>query len=97
VKEFTRTITSKGRVTIPAEVREHLRLSPHAIVSFVLEDEGTVRLVVPRYSTVASLAGAAGKLEKPLPWRKMRDIAREDAMEQHSSRRYQPSRSASAR
>jgi bifunctional DNA-binding transcriptional regulator/antitoxin component of YhaV-PrlF toxin-antitoxin module len=81
VKEFTRTITSKGRVTIPADVGKHLRLGPHATVSFVLEDDGTVRLIASRYTTVASVAGAAGKLGKPLSWRKMRDIAREDAVE----------------
>jgi AbrB family looped-hinge helix DNA binding protein len=81
VKEITSTITSKGRVTIPAEVRKRLRLGPHAIVSFVLEDDGTVRLVAPLYSAVASLSGAAGKLEKPLSWQEVRDIAREDALE----------------
>ncbi|HLJ80958.1 MAG TPA: hypothetical protein VKT52_05680 [Ktedonobacterales bacterium] len=30
------------------------------------------------YPTVASLAGAAGSLQRPMPWDKMRDIARED-------------------
>ena len=47
----------------------------------MLEDDGGVRLVAPRYSTVASLAGTAGKLEKPLSWRQVRKIAREDAVE----------------
>lgn len=81
MKEITSTITSKGQITIPAEVRKHLSLHDHDKVSFVLEDDGTVRLVAPRYSTVASLAGAAGKLEKPLSWQEMREIAREDALE----------------
>lgn len=84
MKEITSTITSKGQITIPAEVRKHLSLHDHDKVSFVLEDDGTVRLIAPRYSTVASLAGAAGKLEKLeklLSWQEMREIAREDAIE----------------
>lgn len=81
MKEITSTLIGKGRVTILAKVRKHLRLSPHATVSVVLEDDGTVRLIGPRYSTAASLAGAAGKLEKPLSWQEMREIVREDAVE----------------
>ena len=60
MKEVVSTITSKGQVTIPAEVRHHLRLKPRDKIAFVIEDEGEVRLKAPRYSSVASLRGAAG-------------------------------------
>ena len=37
-------ITSKGQVTIPAEIREKAGLLPHTDVNFVL-DQGGVRIV----------------------------------------------------
>jgi AbrB family looped-hinge helix DNA binding protein len=40
----TATITSKGQVTIPKDVRERLRLRQGDRVEFVVEDDGSVRL-----------------------------------------------------
>ena len=81
MKEIPATLTTKGQVTIPAEVRRHLGLKTKDKITFVIEDEGTVRLVVPRYPDIASLRGAAGSLEKPLSWPEMRQIGREDHLQ----------------
>ena len=81
MKEILSTLSSKGQVTIPAEVRRHLGLKTKDKLAFVIEDEGTVRLAAPRYPDVASLRGAAGSLEKPLSWPEMRQIAREDQLQ----------------
>lgn len=78
MKEITATITSKGQVTIPAEVRAHLGLKTHDKIAFVIDEPGNVQLRVPHYPTLASLRGAAGKLEHPLSWEEMRQIAYED-------------------
>ncbi len=78
MKEIVATITSKGQVTIPAEVRRHLGVKRSDKVSFVIEPDGVVRLRVPRYADIASLRGAAGSLGKPMPWEEMRGVARED-------------------
>jgi AbrB family looped-hinge helix DNA binding protein len=80
MREIAATLTSKGQVTIPAEVRKHLDIKTHDRVTFVIADDGSVRLDVPRYSTVASLRGAAGSLPRPRSWQEMREIAREDAL-----------------
>ncbi|MDO8672598.1 MAG: type II toxin-antitoxin system PrlF family antitoxin [Dehalococcoidia bacterium] len=80
MKEILSTITSKGQVTIPAEVRRHLGVHTHDKITFVIESEGAVRIVAPRYADVASLRGAAGALKKPLPFEKMRAIAYEDRL-----------------
>ena len=80
MKEVVSTITSKGQVTIPAEVRHHLRLKPRDKIAFVIEDEGEVRLKAPRYSNAASLRGAAGSLPKPISWQEMKEIAYEDGL-----------------
>jgi AbrB family looped-hinge helix DNA binding protein len=78
MKEIVMTMTSKGQVTIPAQVRHHLGLKRNQKIALVIEDEGTVRLKVPRYPTVASIRGAAGTLGKKLSWKEMREIAREE-------------------
>ena len=78
VKEIVSTITSKGQVTIPAEVRRHLGVKRSDKLSFIIEPDGVVRLKAPRHPDIASLRGAAGSLKKPLSWQETRDIARED-------------------
>lgn len=78
MKEIISTITSKGQVTIPAEVRRYLGVATNDKIAFVIDDQGTVRLKVPRYPTVASLKGAAGRLKHPLSWQEIQQIADED-------------------
>ena len=84
MKEIVSTITSKGQVTIPVEVRRHLGLRRNDKLSFVIESDGVVRLRVPRYPDIASLRGAAGSLGKPMSWQETREIAREDHLRDKS-------------
>jgi AbrB family looped-hinge helix DNA binding protein len=81
IKEIISTVTSKGQVTIPAEVRKHLGVKVRDKIVFVVEKSGTVRLSTPRYPDIASLRGAAGSLKKPLSWQEVREIAREDHLQ----------------
>jgi antitoxin PrlF len=46
-------ITSKGQVTIPKPLRDHLRLEPGSSVEFELAEDGRVFLV-PRQPTTKS-------------------------------------------
>ncbi len=78
MKEIVSTVTSKGQVTIPAEVREYLGIKTNDKIVFVIDQEGIVRLRVPRYPNIASLRGAAGRLQKPVSWQQMQRIAYED-------------------
>ena len=78
MKEIISTVTSKGQVTIPAEVRKYLGIRTNDKIGFVIDDEGVVRLRVLRYPTIASLKGAAGRLDKPLSWQEIQKIAHED-------------------
>jgi len=71
-------VTSKGQVTIPAEVREYLGIKTHDKIAFIIDQEGIVRLRVHRYPTIASLRGAAGRLQQPVSWKQMQRIAYED-------------------
>ena len=80
MKEIIASLTSKGQVTIPVEVRRLLGIKPGEKIAFVLNGEGTVQLGLPQYPGIAALRGAAGTLKSPLPWRKIREIAREDSL-----------------
>jgi antitoxin PrlF len=80
MKEIISTVTSKGQVTIPAEVREYLGIKTNDKIAFVIDQEGVVRLRVPRYTNIASLRGAAGSLSKPLSWKRVQEIAQEDRL-----------------
>ena len=40
----TATVTSKGRVTLPQQIREALRIRPGDRIDFVLGEDGAVRL-----------------------------------------------------
>jgi AbrB family looped-hinge helix DNA binding protein len=79
-RQIVATITSKGQVTIPAEVRRHLGVGAHEKITFVIDPSGGVRLERPRYPTIESLRGAAGTLPQPLTWEEMRTIAREERL-----------------
>jgi AbrB family looped-hinge helix DNA binding protein len=87
LREIRSTITSKGQVTIPRAVRQHLGIGTGDVIAFVIDDEGEVHVKVPRYPTIASLAGAAGSLKEPLEWDEVRRIAREDALASKAARR----------
>jgi antitoxin PrlF len=78
MKEILSTMTSKGQITVPAEIRKKLGITVGDKLAFVIEDEGKIELRAPIYPTVASLRGAAGSLAKPLEWDEMRAIAHED-------------------
>lgn len=78
MREIVSTMTSKGQITVPIEVRRKLGISAGDKVVFVIGDEGNVELHAPIYPTVASLSGAAGCLKQPLSWEEMRAIIREE-------------------
>lgn len=82
MKQHLATLTSKGQVTIPAEVRRHLGLKKGARIMFVIEPEGGVRLSVPAYPTIDSLRGIAGTLPRTMSWEEVKQTAREDREDQ---------------
>lgn len=60
----TTTITSKGQVTIPKDVREEMHLHPGDRVTFRIEEGGAVRLV-PVARPVTDLRGLLKAPEGP--------------------------------
>lgn len=80
MKEIISTVTSKGQVTIPSEVRKYLGIKTNDKLAFVIDSEGVVRIKVSRYPTIASLRGTVGSLNRELSWQQMREIAYEDRL-----------------
>jgi antitoxin PrlF len=58
------TLTTKGQVTIPKAVRDHLRLDTGARVDFIIEDDGTV-VLRPLTRHVRELAGLLHRPGQP--------------------------------
>lgn len=77
-KHLVTTVSSKGQVTIPVQIRRHLGVGTNDKVTFIIDVQGEVKVTPTKYSNIASLRGAAGSLKKPLSWKKMKEIAHED-------------------
>src|SRR5215470_11988511 len=78
MKSLIATVSSKGQVTLPTEVRKHLGVHQGSRIIFVLDDDGQVTIEAPKYPTVASLRGAAGSLPVPLDWAHVQATIREE-------------------
>lgn len=69
--EIETTVTQKGQVTIPAEVRKALGLKPHDKVTFELE--GDVAKIKRATSKIRRWYGAVKPIESPEDFRKIRE------------------------
>lgn len=70
MSEYVTTVTQKGQVTIPGEMRRALKLKPRDKVAFELVD-GQVRLR-PMKSVVEATRGAVKPTSTPEDFRKLR-------------------------
>ena len=66
------TLTSKGRVTIPKAVRDALHLRPGDRLDFILEADGTVRMM-PITDSVKRRKGIPLEPRRPLTVEEMND------------------------
>jgi len=85
MREFRTRLDSEGQATIPVEVRRLLGVAAHDQLSFVVEDDGEIR--VARAPEMGVIARTAGALRHNGPYytaeeeRKLAEIAiAEDAM-----------------
>ncbi len=81
-KQRVSTLSSKGQITLPIEIRKYLGVDTNDKVAFIIEPDGKVAVTPARYPDIASLSGAAGSLKKALSWKEMQHIAREDRLKE---------------
>ena len=79
MKELLATMTKRGQVTVPAEVRRLLGLKPYQKVAFTIEDN-QVSLRPARF-TLESAYQSVPPLKQPLSDEEMSRIAKEERAE----------------
>lgn len=82
--ELISTITSKGQVTIPVQIRRLLGLKPKAKVAFLQKKDG-VHIAVPRY-TLDTIKGAVPALSHKYSEKEIREIAIESHLEENKAK-----------
>ncbi len=66
----TAKVTSKGQVTLPKKIRDHLKLSTGDRIEFLIDANGKVTLL-PVTSDVKQLKGLVPKPTKPVTIKEM--------------------------
>lgn len=80
----TATLTSKGQITIPLDVRTALGLHVGAKLDFVLDQDGFK--VVPLRNSVPSLKGRfAGRSSKPVSLAMMEEAIATESVARHAA------------
>jgi AbrB family looped-hinge helix DNA binding protein len=74
---MTATLTSKGQVTVPVEIRRKLHLAAGARLEFILRDDRVE--LIPLVSSVRSLKGALPRPARPLSLTDMKKAVAEGA------------------
>lgn len=75
---FVVHVNEKGRMTLPAKVRQLLHLSTEpSMVEMVVQADGRIA-IQGKLPTVAEMAGSVKPLEPSMDWKEMEAIAREE-------------------
>ena len=75
-RTYTASVTQRGQVTIPAEVRRQLGVEPPMKVLFIVED-GTVMIERPQY-TLQTAFGSVKPLNRPEDFKELSRRARDE-------------------
>ena len=62
----TATVTSKGQITIPVDIRASLSLEAGDRINFVFDDELGIVVFLPAIKNVTSLKGIVAKPDTPV-------------------------------
>lgn len=68
------TMTSKGQVTVPKEIREYLRLKPGDRIDFVKEDSGRISLKAINTDFLSMRGILKSKRKEPLSAEEMNEV-----------------------
>ncbi len=80
MQKFTTTVTQRGQVTVPAQVRKVLGVKPKDKITFTIDDDA-VRLSSAAF-TLESAFGSVHPLHRPEDLEKLSRIAKEEKAEE---------------
>jgi AbrB family looped-hinge helix DNA binding protein len=80
MRQIAATLTQRGQVTIPAEVRRHLGVGPRDKVAFAIDDDSSVRLVAAPY-TLESAYGSVMPYQRPEDFKAIERAAKQEHVE----------------
>ncbi|MBA2276136.1 MAG: AbrB/MazE/SpoVT family DNA-binding domain-containing protein [Chloroflexia bacterium] len=83
MRTMTSSMSQKGQVTIPVEVRERLGLKPKDRVRFRVEGDSV--LIEPYRSNLAAFYQSVPALDPPRSWKEVEEIAHDEHAE-HAAR-----------
>ncbi len=90
MKTTISTISSKGQITIPADVRRHLGVGASDKISVVITDEGRVELRPVRYTLESVIGSIPPVPNESLDLEREIEVAMEDAAVQRARRLNRP-------
>ena len=79
-RKYVGTVSVRGQVTVPADIRRALGVLDGGKVTFVIREGGAVELKVPEFPNVESLRGQRAKLRWPRTRQEMLEVGREDGV-----------------
>ena len=79
---MTSTLTSKGQITIPKNIREKLSLEAGDKLEFLFQEDGTLQLL-PITSSITKLKGMLPKPDTALTIEEMHQTIKEVAIDRH--------------
>lgn len=78
---YTSSVSPKGQVTIPAEIREQFQIQPRDRGEFMVIDRKIV--VVPSMERLRAGYGSVPRLDPSRSWEEIETIAKEEAVERN--------------
>lgn len=81
-REFTSSVSPKGQITLPVEIRSRLHIRPKDRVSIVLHDDGHVTVAPAGRSVVDELFMSLPGRKRPLDVNEETEIAAEEHTKQ---------------
>jgi len=82
VKEFEGTLSHKGLITIPQEVRQYMKVKPKDKIIFRITEDA-VEIKPRQLMSLEEIKGSVPPLKTPKKWKQIREEKRDDYTERY--------------
>lgn len=84
MKRYTSSVSPKGQITLPAEVRRRLKLKPKDQVA--IEVEGDEIRIKPLVTGLEASYMAVPALKKPMTWKELREAVADERAQEYAKK-----------